>query len=455
MAQLERFTDGRVGDPGVRALFSRDQRWQRYLDVEAALAGAEADLGVIPAEAAPAIATAARLERLDTERIEAEMARSSHPLMPLIVELSRVVGDPHGGWVHWGATTQNITQTGDVLILREAHGVLVDLLGGVLAAAGELAERGADLVMAGRTHGQQAVPITFGYKAAAWVDALARHLERLSQLEDRLFVAMMGGAAGTFASLGSAGPRVQAGVAARLGLGSMLVPARSIADPFAELVCVLAMVAATGEAIANEVISLSAQEFGEVAEPAPPGVVGSSTMPHKRNPQLSQDIVAISAQIRATVPPALEGMVQRNEGDGAHEALVEDAVSRACVLAGDLLARLRMIVAGLELHPERMRANLDLTGGLITSEAVMLALGGMIGRQHAHDVVYEAAAVTSTTGRTFSDTLAADPRVRDHLDEREIAALLDPTAHVGLSREIALEAAARARELTAGGTPAR
>lgn len=447
MAELGRFTDARVGDAGVRALFSRDGRWQRYLDVEAALAVAEADLRVVPAAAAAAIGAAARLERLDSERIEAETARSSHPLMPLIVELSRVVGGPHGGWVHWGATTQNITQTAHVLILRDAHGILVSLLGEVLAAAGELAERGADLVMAGRTHGQQAVPITFGYKAAVWVDVLARHLERLHQLEDRLFVAMMGGAAGTFASLGDVGPRVQAGMAARLGLGSMRVPARSIADPFAELVCVLAMVAATGEAIAAEVYSLMAPEYGEVAEPAPPGVVGSSTMPHKRNPQLSSDIVTISAQVRATVPLALEGMVQGHEGDGAREAMTDDAVSRACMLTGDLLARLRLIVAGLDLDPRRMRANLDLTGGLITSEAVMLTLGEVIGRQRAHDVVYEAAAITSATGRSFQETLAADPRVRDHLTDAEIAALLDPTTHVGLSREIAQDAAARAARL--------
>jgi 3-carboxy-cis,cis-muconate cycloisomerase len=337
VSRLERFTDGRVGDPGVRALFTRDQRWQRYLEVEAALAFAEADLGVIPVEAAAAIAAAARLEALDMERIEAGVAQASHPLMPLIVELGRVVGDPHGGWVHWGATTQNITQTGDVLILREAHGILVRLLGAVLAEAGGLAERGADLVMAGRTHGQQAVPITFGFKAAVWVDALARHLRRLQQLEDRLFVAMMGGAAGTFASLGAVGPRVQAEVATRLGLGSMPVPARSVADPPAELVCVLGMLAATGEAIAAEVFTLMETEFGEVAEPTPPGVIGSSTMPHKRNPQLSQDIVAISAQIRATVPRALEGMLHGHEADGACTAMMDDAVSRACILSGDLL----------------------------------------------------------------------------------------------------------------------
>jgi adenylosuccinate lyase len=445
----ERFTDARVGDPGVRALFTRDRRWQGYLEVEAALALAEADLGVIPGEAATAIAAAARLDLLDTDRIVAGMARSSHPLMPLIVELSAAVGDPHGGWVHWGATTQNITQTADVLLLRQAHAIIVGLLGAALSEAGDLAEESADMVMAGRTHGQQAVPITFGFKVAVWIDALARHMQRLQQLEDRLFVAMMGGAAGTFASLGAIGPQVQAGLARRLGLGAMPVPARSLGDPFAELVCVLGMLAATGEVVAAEVFALMATEVGEVAEPAPPGVVGSSTMPHKRNPQLSQDMLTISAQIRAMVPLALEAMVQGHEGDGARTAMMDEAVTRACILAGDLLARLRMVLAGLELDGGRMRTNLGLSGGLIMSEAVMLALGAKVGRQRAHDVVQEAAGVAHAGGRTFQEILTTDPRVRDHLTDREVTALLDPLAHAGLSREIAHAAADRASTLAA------
>src|SRR5690242_7407485 len=217
---MTRFTDGRVPDSGMAEVFTSERRWQRYLDVEAALAMAEAELGVIPAEAGPAIAEAARVDRIDFVRVEHGTTESSHPLMPLIVELSRVVGEPYGGWVHWGATTQNITQTADVLGLRVAHRILTDQLADVLDAAATLAERGVGMVMAGRTHGQQAVPITFGFKTAAWIDQLLRHLERLDELHDRLLVAMMGGAAGTFASLGFDGPDVQRAVARRLGLGS-------------------------------------------------------------------------------------------------------------------------------------------------------------------------------------------------------------------------------------------
>jgi 3-carboxy-cis,cis-muconate cycloisomerase len=443
---MTRFTDGRVPDSGMAEVFSPERRCQRYLDVEAALALAEAELGVIPYDAGPAIAAAAHVGNVDLARVEQGMAASSHPLMPLIVELSRVVGEPHGGWVHWGATTQNITQTADVLGLREAHRILILQLADVFDAAATLAERGIGMVMAGRTHGQQAVPITFGFKTAAWIDQLLRHLQRLEELRERLLMAMMGGAAGTFASLGTVGPAVQAAVARRLGLGTMPVPARSIADPFAELVCVLGMLASSTGAIAGEIYTLMTVEFGEVAEPAPPGVIGSSTMPHKQNPQLCQDMLTISAQIRALVPLALEGMAHGHEADGARTEMTEAAVSGACVLAADQLARLYVVLAGLELDPDRMRSNLMLTGGLIMSEAVMLALGATIGRQVAHEVVRDAALTARFTGRDFADVLAEDPRVHTHLDEAQIVKLVDPHAHTGLSDQIAEEAAGRARD---------
>ena len=440
-----RFTDARVPVHGVDQLLDGRSRLQRYLDVEAALALAEADLGVIPAAAGPAIAAAASLSQLDVDRIEAEVARTSHPLMALLVELDRVVGEPYGGWVHWGATTQNVTQTGDVLALRDVHAVLRRLLLDVLTVSGQLAERGADMVMAGRTHGQQAVPITFGFKVAAWIDQLLRHLDRLDEVGDRLFVAMLGGAAGTFAALGAQGPAVQDALAARLGLGSMRIPARTIADPQAELVSVLALIAATGGSIAKELITLSEVEFGEVAEPAPPGVVGSSTMPQKRNPQLSMDVVTISAQIRACVPLALEGMLHSHEVDGAYTAMTDDAVRRACVLSADMLSRLHLVLGGLDLDADRMRANLSLTGGLINSEAVMLEIGRTLGRQKAHEMVHEAAEVARSSGLPFSEVLAGDPRIRQHLNEQQISLLLDPTTHIGCASDLARAAADRVK----------
>jgi 3-carboxy-cis,cis-muconate cycloisomerase len=282
----ERSTASRIGDPGLRALYKIENRWQAWLDVEVALARAQAELGIIPADAVEPIARAARLDKMDRARIDEAFARTAHTIVPLVWELSRQVGEPHGGWVHWGATTQNITQTGDLLVLRQAHGIFLRQIHEALAAMADLAERGADMPMAARTHGQHAVPATFGFKIAVWIDELLRHVERFEQAAPRIFMAMLGGAAGTFASLGPQGPAVQAGMAKHLGMTPMNVPARTIGDHVAENICLLGLLAATCSKIGREIFTLMKTEFGEVEEPVPPGTVGSSTMPQKRNPKL-------------------------------------------------------------------------------------------------------------------------------------------------------------------------
>jgi 3-carboxy-cis,cis-muconate cycloisomerase len=442
-------TAARIADPGIRALYRLENRWQAWLDVEAALAKAQAELGIIPPEAADAIARAARLQLLDRARIDEGFARTGHTIVPLVWELSRIVGEPHGGWVHWGATTQNITQTGDLLVLREVHRIFLHLIAGALAAMADLAERGAEMPIAGRTHGQHAVPATFGYKPAVWIDETIRHVERLRQLAPRLFVAMLGGGAGTFASLGAQGPAVQAGIGKRLGMLPMQLPARTIGDHLAENICVLGLLAASCGKIAREIYTLMKTEYGEVEEPVPPGTVGSSTMPQKRNPKLCQDIIAAAAEVRATVPLALEAMQTEHEADRTTSLMMEAAEARACIATGDMLARLVEVLKGLRLDPARMRENLELGGGLIMAEAVMLDLGTAIGRQHAHDVVYDAAQAAFVEGRPFGVLLAEDPRVTGHLDKKAIERLLDPTAYTGLCAEMARDAAARARATAA------
>jgi 3-carboxy-cis,cis-muconate cycloisomerase len=438
-------TAARVADPGIRALYRLENRWQAWLDVEAALAKAQAALGIIPNEAAEAIAKAARYELMDRARLDEGFARTGHTIVPLVWELSRVVGEPHGGWVHWGATTQNITQTGDLLVLRQAHGIFMRQIADALDAAAALAERGAEMPIAGRTHGQHAVPATFGYKVAVWVDELCRHVERFKQAAPRMFVAMLGGGAGTYASLGEMGPRVQAGIGRHLGFGSMRVPSRVILDHLAENICLLGMLAASVGRIGREIYTLMKTEFGEVEEPVPPGTVGSSTMPQKRNPKLCQDIIAAAAEIRALVPLGLEAMMTEHEADRTTSLIMDSAESRACIATGDMLSRLGEILRGLKLDPERMRANLDLGGGLIMAEAVMLDLGQAIGRQHAHDVVYDAAMAAVVERKSFGDLLADDERVTAHLKPAEIQKLLDPTAYTGLCAQMARDAAERAR----------
>src|SRR5579883_1150720 len=442
-------TATRVADPGIRALYRQENRWQAWLDVEAALARAQAELGIIPKDAAEAIAAKSRLELMDRARIDEGFRRTGHTLVPLVWELGRIVGEPHGGWVHWGATTQNITQTGDLLVLRQAHAIFLKQIGEILAAMADVAERTADFPMAGRTHGQHAVPATFGFKVAVWIDELLRHVERLQQAAPRIFVAMLGGAAGTWASLGKQGPKVQAGIARLLGFGSMTVPSRALGDHLAENICLLGLLAATGGKIGREIYTLMKTEFGEVEEPVPPGTVGSSTMPQKRNPKLCQDVIAAAADVRSCVPLALEAMTTEHEADRTTSLMMDSAEGRACIAIGDMLGRLGEIMRGLKVDPKRLRANLDLGGGRIMGEAVMLDLGKAIGRHHAHDVVYDAAQAAFVEGKSFSELLAADPRVATHLDPPAIAKLLDPTAYTGLCAEMAREAAARARALAA------
>jgi 3-carboxy-cis,cis-muconate cycloisomerase len=438
-------TATRVADPGIRALYRLENRWQAWLDVEVALARSQADLGIIPPAAAEAIAAAAHLEKLDRARIDEGFARTGHTIVPLVWELGRVVGEQHGGWVHWGATTQNITQTGDLLVLRQAHGVFLRQIAEILSTMADLAERGAEMPIAGRTHGQHAVPATFGYKVAVWIDELLRHTERFQQAAPRLFIAMLGGGAGTYASLGKNGPPVQQGIGRQLGFGSMTVPSRAIGDHLAENIMLLGLLAATCGKIGREIYTLMKTEFGEVEEPVPPGTVGSSTMPQKRNPKLCQDIIAAAAEIRCMVPLALEAMMTEHEADRTTSLMMDTAESRSCIATGDMLSRLGEIMRGLRLDPMRMRTNLDLGGGLIMAEAVMLDLGATIGRQHAHDAVYDAAQDAFTQGKSFGDLLAADPRVTAHMPPEQIRRLLDPTAYTGLCADMARDGAARAR----------
>jgi len=446
---LEEPTSLRIDDPGVRALFTEAARFQSWLDVEAALAQAQAELGIIPVDAAREITRKAHLSALDLTAVRAGLAKTGHPLVPLVWELDRACEGAAGGYVHWGATTQNVTQTGQLLQVRRAHDIFLRQLATILTTLADLAERTKDAVLPGRTHGQHAVPATFGFKVAVWIDELCRHVERLRGCEGRVFVAMLGGGAGTLASLGAPGLATQEKMAARLGLRAMPVPARTIGDHQAEYVLLLGMLAATCSKIGREIYTLMKQEFGEVEEPVPPGTVGSSTMPQKRNPKLSQDIVAAAAQIRALVPLALEAMQTEHEADRTTSIMMSRAIVQACELTGDVLQRMMALFDGLQVFPDRMRENLELSGGLIMAEALMLELGKQIGRQRAHDAVYEAAQASVTQARPFRETLADDPHVSAGLTKSQIEALLDPAQYTGLCRHFAERGAAQARETAA------
>ncbi|MEZ2388184.1 adenylosuccinate lyase family protein [bacterium RCC_150] len=433
----------------VHELFTKTSKRQRWLDVESALATAEARLGIIPEDAAKTIAANARLELLDEAELDAQESVTGHVMVPIIRELSRVAGPEAGGWVHWGATTQNIQQSGDTVGIVQALRVVELQLERVIKALAALTRKHADTLMAGRTHWQQAVPITFGYKTAAWLDTMLRHRTRLGELRPRLAVSMTGGAAGTFATFGEYGPRVQALVAEELGLRPMAIPGRGIVDHFTEFVTVLALVAACSSQIAGEVSRLMAVEFGELSEEIPDGDVGSSTMPQKRNPKLSGGVVTHAAVVQSTVSMALEAMIQSHEVDGARSALMDHAVETAAVHGTETLSLLARLLEGLHVYPERMKSNLALTHGLISAEAVMMSLAGFIGRQESHDVVHHAATEAAVSGTDFLDVLRKQPRITQVLTEEQLEELLDPARHTGLSEQLAHETAARAEQALA------
>ena len=266
--------------PEMRAIWDDEVTVQKWLDVEAALALAEADLGLIPEQAAQRIAAAAQVDNLDLEALKREMDVTSHPIVPLVRALSACCEGDTGQYVHWGATTQDIIDTGFVLQMRDAWFLITRRLQALQAQCEALAREHRDTPMAGRTHGQQALPITFGYKCAVWVAELRRHLERMAQCAPRLLVGQFSGAAGTLAALGAHGLRVQEGLVARLELGQPEITWHTARDAFAEAICLLGLAAGTAGKIAHEVYTLQRTELAEVEEPHPAGKVGSSTMPH-------------------------------------------------------------------------------------------------------------------------------------------------------------------------------
>jgi len=300
--------------------------------------------------------------------------------------------------------------------------------------------------MPGRTHGQHAVPMTFGHKVAVWIDEILRHIDRLKGCEERVFVTMLGGGAGTLASVGMEGLHTQELMAKELGMTSMSMPSRTTQDHQAEYVTILALFASTSTKMAREVYTLMKQEYGEVEERITEGQVGSSTMPQKRNPRISQRIIADAAKVRVFVPLAFESMQEEHEADASGQQMINAAIDQACMLTDEIILGLIDLFDGVNLYPERMRQNLDLSGGLIMSEQIMLELGKEIGRQRAHDVVYDAAQKSVNESRPFLETLSEEEDVVTRLSKEQIAELLDPENYTGLCSYFAETFAGRARD---------
>lgn len=420
------------GTPAMRDVFSDHRQIERYIDVEIALARAEAQVGVIPQAAADAIAERARYDALDLERLKRDTENVGYPILPLVEQLADVCGEA-GGYLHWGATTQDIMDTALVLQLRDAFELVdadIDTLRGSLA---DLAQRHRDTPMAGRTHLQHALPITFGYKAAVWLSMFDRHAERLAQLRPRVLVGSFAGAAGTLASLGERGFEVQAALMAELGLGEPAISWHTARDGLAEAVQWLGLVTASLGKIAQDVMLMMATEFGEAYEPFVKGRGASSTMPQKRNPIACEIIAGATKAVRQHGALMLDAAIQDFERATGPWQAEWIAIPESFVLTAGALAQANFMLGALEVDADRMARNLDMTHGLIVAEAVMMNLAEHTGRQQAHDIVYDACRAAADGSKHLADVLVADARVNAHLSEARIRELTAPANYVGLA----------------------
>ncbi|WP_142846725.1 adenylosuccinate lyase family protein [Telmatospirillum sp. J64-1] len=432
---------------GVRDLYSQNSVYQAWLDIEAAVALTQSEMGIIPADAGAKIAAHCVLDKLDLDRVEKQFATVRHPLVPLLNELVRQCGDYAGKYVHWGLATQNIQQTGTLYLAKRGHDVLLDVLTDILDRLGALAIEHADVEMAGRTHGQHAVPITFGFKLAIWIDELLQAYERLKSVEKRVFTAMMGGAVGCYSALGDVGPEMQKRVAERLGMYQMALPSRSNRTHMCEYVQLLALTATSFHKIAEEVAQSSAAEYGELYEVFSHGVVGSSTMPQKVNPKLSMGIMANCQKLYGLSSMILNTAYRPFEGDACANVVYDNGVAEAMEVAIGIFVRAEALIAGLTPDLERMRQNLNLSNGLIFSEGIMMKAAQTLGKHEAHDLVYDAAMAARKERKPFIDLLATSKLVDILFERREDGLHFDMTGQYGLSPQIAREFGTKAREL--------
>lgn len=419
------------GTDAMRAAMGERAFLQRMLDFEAALARAQSKLGIVPVPAASAITEAAVVDRLDLKALADATRNTGYPVVGLVKQLTAAAGPDAGRWTHWGATTQDVMDTAVVLQMRQGfaliRGELLEL-NGALAA---LAKRHRGTIMAGRTHLQHALPVTFGYKVAVWLSPLITMVERLDQLRPRVERLELGGAAGTLASLGTQGIAVQKELARELGLACPDIPWHVARDGIAEAVNFLGLVCGALSKIATDVILLMQTEVAEVNEPHVFGRGGSSTMPQKRNPISCEYIIAQSRGVHALVPQVLAAMAQDQErGTGPWQTELL-AIGQAFNLTHGALAQARFLAEGLVVDPARMLKNLAATGGLIASEQVMMELAPILGRGEAHHIVNKACDVAIARGIPLAQALQQEPEITSRVEPAQIAAMCNPENYLG------------------------
>lgn len=423
----------------MRALFADAPRTRRWLDLLGLLAEVQAEHELIPAEAARDIQTTCRLIAVDSgflaECREGYQA-TCHSMAGLIAAVGRRCSASGSEWFYFGATVQDLTDTWLMLTLREARGLLVADLQRAIATTSELCRRHRETAMAGRTHGQQGLPITFGFKAAGWLAELRRHRQRFDEATKRMDIGQLCGGVGSLSAMGPQALAVQKQFFGLLGLREPDMSWTASRDILAEWAHLLVLSTGTADRIGHEIYNLQRDEITELREPFLAGGVGSITMPHKRNPEMAEHIGTLARVVRANAGLLTEGLVHDHERDGRSWKAEWHAVPELTMAAGKAHALLASLLAGLEVRADRMRANVEASGGNLFSEALMLALARHIGKQSAHRVVQRLAASARSEDKSFAVIAAEDPDVRVHLKEEEIDRLFCIEAQTGQCREL-------------------
>jgi 3-carboxy-cis,cis-muconate cycloisomerase len=420
----------------MRSVFSDEFRVSCYLEIEAALAKVQGGLGIIPPEAADEIIRKSKVGNIDFPKLKATTERIGYPILGVVQQIVALCDKGLGEWCHWGATTQDITDTAAIMQIRAGLDLIEADMEAIAAALADLARRHRDTAMAGRSNLQQAVPLTFGFKCACLLAAFQRHRERLAELRPRVLAGEFAGAAGNLSSLGQDGLRVQEGLMRELKLAQPEIAWHTVRDRIGEVGCLLGLVTATCGKISMDVKLLMQTEVAEVYEPFHEGRGSSSTMPQKRNPISCLYIHATAALVRQNVAALLEAAVADHERSTGPWEIEWIALPEIFLLASGCLRQTRDMVKGLQVDAARMRANLDLTNGAVVSEAVMMGLGPHLGRQRAHDLVYDICRVAAVENKPLVDLLAADEEISRHVSRGELERMCDPAQYLGLAGEM-------------------
>jgi adenylosuccinate lyase len=420
----------------ARKIFCDKYRYQRWIEIEAALASAQAELGIIPEWAAEALNEKVHIRNLDLDAVQNGIQKTSHSLIPLLAAWQDVCEEAAGQFIHFGATTQDIQDTAQVLEMRDVLSIVERDLRTILWRITDLGERYADLVIIGRTHTQHALSMTLGLKMAVWLDEVWRNYERLKACKERVLVSQLFGGVGTMDAFGEKGVELLSLFSERLGLKAPLTAWHASRDRSAEFISNMAMISATLANIADEIRSLARSETGELEEPFQMGKVGSSTMPHKRNPEMCEQVVVLSRLIKANAGLGFEAMINEHERDYRAVRLEWVTVTDTSLFVCGLLSLMKAILKDVIVHEHRIRQNVEKAATFISTEALMFRLGESIGKQTAHRVVYETSMEAIERDQPLIDVLMKHPEISGKFVQEDLEKTIDPKNHIGMSQEL-------------------